>query len=323
MRARDAARGASAEPHLALGPGGEFDAIRAMLREWGTRAAGIGDDAAVLDVPAGERLVVSTDASVEKVHFRREWLSAEEIAARAVTAALSDLAAMAATPLGLLLALAVPESWEGEIAELARGVGDSAEHARCPIVGGNVTRADELSLTTTVLGSARVPLRRSGARAGDGVYVTGRLGGPGAALRALNSGRVADAHHMARFASPRARLAESRWLADAGATSAIDISDGLGADAAHLARASGVTIELEAALIPCVDGVSVEDALASGEEYELIVTFRDDAAPDATAFEARFGTPLTRIGGVREPGSEPVRVSGGRVDPVRGHDHLS
>lgn len=324
MTSRDAPPGAArAEPHLALGEGGEFDAIRVMLREWGTRAIGIGDDAAVLDVPAGDRLVASTDASVEHVHFRREWLSAEEVGARAATAALSDLAAMAATPVGLLLALAVPEDWDGEIAELARGVGSSAERARCPIVGGNVTRAGELSLTISVLGSARAPLRRSGARSGDNVYVTGRLGGPGAALRALNSGHVPDAHHMARFASPQARLAESRWLADAGATSAIDISDGLGADAAHLARASDVTIELDAALIPRVDGVRMDDALASGEEYELIVTFAVGAAPDPREFEAHFGVPLARIGNVVRAGSEPVRVSGARVDPVRGHDHLS
>lgn len=313
----------TAGPHLDLGAGGEFDAIRAMLREWGPRAIGIGDDAAVLDVPTGERLVVSTDASVEMVHFRREWLSAEEIGARAAVAALSDLAAMAATPLGLLLALALPESWDGEIAELARGVGDAAERVRCPIVGGNVTRANELSLTITVLGSARAPLRRSGARPGAGVFVTGRLGGPGAALRALSSGRVADAHHMARFAAPRARIAESRWLADAGATSAIDISDGLAVDAAHLARASGVTIELDAAMIPLVEGVSAGDALASGEEYELIITFPSGARPDTAELEARCGTPLTRIGSVREAGGEPVRVTGARVDPARGHDHLS
>jgi thiamine-monophosphate kinase len=202
-------------------------------------------------------------------------------------------------------------------------VGDAAERAACPIVGGNVTRASELSLTITVLGSVRAPLRRSGARVGDSVYVTGRLGGPGAALRALSSGRVADARHMARFTAPRPRIAESRWLADAGATSAIDISDGLAADAQHLARASGVMIELDATLIPRIDAVSVEEALVSGEEYELVVTFRGDSPPDSAAFETRFGTPLTRIGAVREPGSEPVRVTGARVDPARGHDHLS
>lgn len=314
---------AGSAPHLPLGDGAEFDAIRSMLREWGGRASGIGDDAAVLDVPAGQRLVVSTDASVENVHFRREWLSAQEIGARAATAALSDLAAMAATPVGLLLAFGLPEEWQSELMEIARGVGMSAERAHCPIVGGNVTRAAELSLGITVLGSADRPLRRKGAHPGDVVWVTGTLGGPGAALRALLAGQVPDAQHMKRFVSPAARLADARWLADAGASAAIDISDGLAADLAHLARASGVTAELELARVPCVRGVAPEDALASGEEYELLVTIPADAPPDTTAFSRRFGVPLTRIGVMREAGSEPVRILGARVDPARGHDHLS
>jgi thiamine-monophosphate kinase len=115
--------------HLPLGPGAEFDAIRRMLAEWGPLADGIGDDAAVLAVPPGRRLVVSTDAAVEGVHFRRGWLTAEEVGARAAAAALSDLAAMAAAPLGLLLALAVPESWQAELPDVARGGGAVAARA--------------------------------------------------------------------------------------------------------------------------------------------------------------------------------------------------
>ena len=311
------------ESHLPLGAGAEFDAIRAMLQEWGPRAAGIGDDAAVLDVPPGQRLVVSTDASVEGVHFRREWLSAQEIGARAATAALSDLAAMAAAPLGLLLALGVPESWENELVELARGVGISAARAQCLIVGGNVTRAAELSLTMTVLGAAERPLRRGGAHVGDEVYVTGALGGAGAALRALQSGRVPEAEHLRRFADPTARLDEARWLADAGATAAIDISDGLAADLAHLARASGLTAELSLESVPCVSGVSPDDAIVSGEEYEIAVTLPPSAPADATRFAARFGIPLTRVGVMRASTSEPLHIVDGRVDLARGHDHLS
>ena len=109
--------------HVPLGDGAEFDAIREMLAQWGDRAHGIGDDAAVLDVPPGEQLVTSTDASVEGVHFKRDWLSPVEIGGRATAAALSDLAAMAATPLGLLLALGVPDDWREELPELAGGVG--------------------------------------------------------------------------------------------------------------------------------------------------------------------------------------------------------
>ena len=237
--------------HFELGGRREFDVIRSMLGVWGPNAHGIGDDAAVLTVPEGHRLVASTDASFEGVHFRREWLTPREIGARAAAAALSDLAAMAATPLGLLLALALPQSWLPEIEEVARGVGELASRSRCPIVGGNLTRADVLSLTITVLGSAVSPLARAGARVGDVLYVTGQLGGSVSALQALTRGMpVRDADRQ-RFAAPRPRLDEARWLAERGASAAIDISDGLLADAGHLAAASAVAIELDPARYPC------------------------------------------------------------------------
>ncbi|MDB4882941.1 MAG: thiamine-monophosphate kinase, partial [Gemmatimonadetes bacterium] len=216
-----------------MGDGAEFDAIRRLLAIWESQAIGIGDDAAIVDIPAGERLVVSTDAAVENVHFRRAWLSAEEIGARATAAALSDLAAMAATPRGLLLALALPDHWRAELDALARGVGRVASATGCPIVGGNITRAAELSLTLTVLGSAVHPLERAGAVVGDDVYVTGTLGGPGAALRSWLAGGIPSPEDRARFASPMPRLHEARWLAALGAHAAIDISDGLLGDAAH------------------------------------------------------------------------------------------
>lgn len=311
--------------NIPLGTGREFDAIRALLARWGDRASGIGDDAAVLDVPAGEQLVVSTDASVEGVHFRREWLSPREIGGRAAAAALSDLAAMAAAPLGLLLALAVPDDRHDTLAELAEGVGKVAAREHCPIVGGNITRAlgDALSLTITVLGSTRTPLRRAAACVGDRVCMTGRLGGPGAALRELLAGRVPSAANFARFASPTPRIREARWLAERGAHAAIDISDGLLADATHLAAASEVTLSLELDHIRCVDGVLPAEAAASGEEYELLVTIPGDVRDLAREFETRFSVPLTTIG-VVEPASESaLRTHGVRVDPARGHDHFS
>jgi thiamine-monophosphate kinase len=309
--------------HLALGDGDEFDAIRAMLRVWGARATGIGDDAAVLSVPVGERLVASTDATIEGVHFRRGWLSAREIGARATAAALSDLAAMAAAPLGLLLALGVPEAWRSELDELAHGVGEMAASAQCPIVGGNVTRASELSLTISVLGSTARPLTRDRLRAGDVLYVTGLLGGPGVALDALLRGGTPDAGARARFAAPQPRLREARWLAERGARAAIDISDGLAADAGHLAQASGVGIVLALDAIPCMPGASAERAVASGEEYELLVSFSEDAPPDAAAFRETFGVPLSRVGRATEGAGVALTGRRGRVDPPRGHDHLS
>jgi thiamine-monophosphate kinase len=309
--------------HLTLGAGKEFDAIRAMLQVWGAQATGIGDDAAVVPVPAGESLVVSTDASFEHVHFRRGWLTPREIGARATAAALSDLAAMAATPAGLLLAIGVPPAWRGDLEALAHGVGETAAAAQCPIVGGNVTRAGELSLTITVLGTSVRPLERAGARAGDTLFVTGTLGGPGAALDALLRGATPRDVDRARFAAPRPRIAEARWLARHGARAAIDLSDGLVADAGHLAAASDVRVVLDLASLPCIEGISPESAASSGEEYELLVAFSPDAPPDTDAFRVRFGLPLTAIGRVTTGRGVSLEGGADRVDLPRGYDHLS
>jgi thiamine-monophosphate kinase len=309
--------------HLTLGTGVEFDAIRTMLQVWGQQATGIGDDAAVLTLPEGEALVASTDSSFEHVHFERGWLTPREIGARAASAALSDLAAMAATPAGLLLALGVPPTWRSELDALAHGVGEVAAAAMCPIIGGNVSRAGELSLTITVLGTSPRPLERSGARAGDTLYLTGTLGGPGAALDALQRGATPRDADRARFAAPQPRIAEGRWLANEGARAAIDLSDGLVADAGHLAAASDVRVVLDLGALPCVDGISAESAASSGEEYELLVAFQADTLPDTHEFRRRFGIPLTAIGHIATGRGVSLEGRGDRVDLPSGHDHLS
>jgi thiamine-monophosphate kinase len=308
----------------ALGPGREFDAIRAMVERWGARARGIGDDAAVLTVPRGDSLVASIDSSVEGRHFRRGWLAPQDIAYRAVVAALSDLAAMAARPLGVLVALAVPTSWREDLPTIAEGIGDAVERARTVILGGNLTDASELSITTTVLGSAFAPLARAGARAGDRVYVTGRLGGPGAAIAALASGGALPPSLLSAFARPVARIAEAIWLAEQGASAAIDISDGLAGDLAHLAAASKVAMEIDVDRIPTVAGIDALHALRSGEEYELVVT--SPRTLDGATFEQRFSIPLTEIGHVASAAdrSEVVLIANGqRVANPLGHDHFS
>ena len=316
-------RGAS--PTLPLGRGREFDAIRALLARWGDRAVGVGDDAAIVRVPRGDALLASVDTAIENRHFREDWLSPREIGFRAVTAALSDLAAMAAQPLGILLAIALPERWNAHLPAIADGVADAVVAAGTTILGGNLAAAEQLCLTTTVLGSAFAPLRRSGLRPGDGVYVTGRLGGPGAAIAAWNSGhRLHDAHRE-RFAHPVARLHEARWLADHGATAAIDISDGLAADLEHLAAASAVGLDIDLELLPLVDGVNGPvAAAASGEEYELVVGAPSGASLDPSEFERRFGVPLTAIGRAVPSDSGVVfRRGAERVAKPSGYDHLS
>jgi thiamine-monophosphate kinase len=305
-----------------FGPGREFELIRAFIDRWGSRAAGIGDDAAVLSPPLGTQLVVSTDASVENVHFRRDWLSAREIGYRAAASALSDLAAMAAEPLGLLAALSCPREWLGDLDEVMDGIGEAAERSGAPIVGGDLTAARELALTITVLGAAAEPVSRRGAQVGDGVYVTGILGGPLAATTALQGGREPAAAARERFARPTPRIREARWLANHGARAMIDISDGLVGDVAHIAAASGVHIVLELGPLPTVDDVTPAQAARSGEEYELVAVA--PTALDVTAFTREFGVPLTHVGRVEAgvPGVDTC-VDGVRVASAPGFSHFS
>ena len=310
---------------ISLGPGREFDVIRDLVRRWGTAARGIGDDAAVLDVPAGSRLVASTDATVENVHFRRPWLTPAEVGYRAATAALSDLAAMAASPIAMLVAMSIPVSWRSVVGEIADGLGDAARTFATPITGGNLTNGNDLALTVTVLGTTPFPLRRDAARPGDTLYATGTLGGPRCALAAWERGIQPAAAHRARFARPSARIREALWLAGHGATSAIDISDGLVADIRHMASASGVDACVELDAIPVVTGSSPSEAALSGEEYELVVA--TPAPIDEHAFARAFGVPLTRIGSLSIAGSDGplvrMRSHGRFVDLPGGHDHFS
>jgi len=307
--------------HTALGPGAEFALIDKLRKRWGALASGIGDDAALLAVPRGEQLVASTDSALEGVHFKRPWLTPKEIAYRAVTAALSDLAAMGARPLGVLVSLQLSTWARTNINGIADGIGDAAKLAGATILGGNMSRGDVLGITTTVLGHAFTPLKRTGARPGDIVYVTGALGGPAAALRALKAGKKPANPLRTRFARPVARIAEARWVAARGAVAAIDISDGLLGDAGHLAAASSVGIELNSSRVPLVKGATLKDALSGGEEYELLIVARAPIAEGA--FHSQFGLAITPIGRVVEGPARVKLDSAKRVAARGGHDHFS
>jgi thiamine-monophosphate kinase len=310
----------AANENIALGPGKEFDIVRSLLAEWGQSAERIGDDAAIIDVPKGEKLVVSTDTSLEGVHFRRDWLNHFEIGYRATAASLSDLAAMAARPLGLMIALTLPKADRSEARAIATGIREGASAVLCPIVGGDLSSGDVLSLTITALGSVARPISRAGAKPGQRVYVTGRLGGPAAALRAWNAGAQPSEQDRARFAHPIPRIEAAIGLAERGATSAIDVSDGLIADIGHLAAASKVCIEVDLARIPRLNGVSPLEAASSGEEYEIVVTGPEI---DVDQFSSEFGLDLTEIGRV-VAGSSGVALlnDGQRVTAPLGFDHF-
>jgi thiamine-monophosphate kinase len=308
--------------HTPLREGVEFDVVRRFLSRWGRSASGIGDDAAVLDATGEGNLIATTDSSVENVHFRRDWLTAHEVGYRAAASSLSDLAAMGASPIGILCAVVIPSSWLEESELIADGIADAARASSTVILGGDLSSGGELSITVSALGVARRPLLRSTAKHGDFVYVTGRLGGPSTAISTLLDGNVPAANHRDRFARPIPRIKEALWLAERGVAACIDISDGLIADLGHVAAASDVSISIDLERIPAIEGVSQLDAVASGEEYELAVTSSEEL--DAKEFVTRFGVELTRIGNV-SAGTEKLMLldHGVRIEPPPGYLHFS
>jgi thiamine-monophosphate kinase len=271
----------------------EFDRI-ARLRErfkQGTGAGvllGIGDDAALL-AAGGGKLALSVDCAVEGVHFERAFGPLATLAARAFSAALSDLAAMAALPCAALSSLILPaQLTEADFDSLIDGLAGASVRYACPIVGGNLASGRELSITTTVVG--RVPgdgLLRSGAQPGDRVCVTGSLGGAALGLRLLQRGAAARAPAFAlRWLDPQARIAEGQQLR-ALASAAIDVSDGALQDLGHICEASGLGAQLFADALPYEPGFvelcrelgedPVSLALCGGEDYELLYTVPHDA----------------------------------------------
>lgn len=293
---------------------------------------GIGDDAAVLASPPGAgELVWTIDAQVEGTHFRRAWVSWRDVGYRSYMAAASDLAAMGAEPVAALSALALPAAFtDEELAALADGQAEAAREVGAPVAGGNLARASELSVTTTLLGRAARPVLRSGARAGEGVFLAGAVGLAAAGLAALSK-NVHDACFdpcLAAWRRPRARIEDGRTIAGL-ASAAIDVSDGLALDASHLAEASGVRLVLDEALLRAHVGGPLEAAasalgrdpvdlaLHGGEDYALVAT---SAAASLPGF--------TRIGVVEAHGSEQSRVAlatpaGVRDLAPRGFDHFA
>jgi thiamine-monophosphate kinase len=315
-----------------LGPGREFDRVRRIAAALGTRATGLGDDCAVLE-SWDRALVVSTDVSVEAVHFRRDWLALEEIGWRATAAALSDLAAEGAEPAGVLVALTVPvAATDADVTAVMNGAGAAAGAVGAAVVGGDLSAGPAWSLAVTVIGWAARPVTRAGARPGDGIWVTGVRGGPRAALEAWRRNEPPDPLARAAFAHPTPRIAAGLWLAGHGARAMIDVSDGLGADAAQLAAGSDVAITLELERVPVAVaasgaarrlGIAPEQfAAESGEEYELLVALPENFDPALVPdLRQAAGVLLTRVGAVT-PGSG-LRARLGGVDvALAGYDHF-
>jgi thiamine-monophosphate kinase len=277
---------------------GEFatiDAIRRILGEppegSGVRI-GIGDDAAVLRATSGE-LVWTVDAQVENVHFRLDWLAPEDIGWRSFQAAASDLAAMGASPVGALSSLVLPAHFASEL-ELARGQAAASRSLACPLIGGNIARGAELSVTTTCLGRARRARLRSSASIRDEVWLIGDVGLAAAGLACLREPRCLEKMMRARagraartcieaWRRPRALVAEGVELGRC-ARSLVDVSDGLAADVGHIAEASGLAVILDEASLRAalrrelsvvarwLGATELEWALFGGEDYALCAT---------------------------------------------------
>jgi len=290
---------------------------------------GIGDDAAVLEPPPGEELVMTVDAVVEGVHFDRSF-SPEEIGYKALAVNLSDLAAMGARPLWALCALATRRGERAErLAGVGRGLAACARVHRVALVGGNVTRASELSLTVTVVGAVRPgrALTRAGGQPGDQVLVSGTLGDAAAGRR-----KGAPRALVERQRRPRPRLALGRALAPL-AHAGLDVSDGLLQDLGHLCAAAGLgaTVRLEALPLSLayrrLEGRRrrpLEAALAGGEDYELLVAVPPGRVRRARSLARKVGVRLTAVGELTPtPG---LRVVDARGEEYRlralGHDHL-
>jgi thiamine-monophosphate kinase len=273
---------------------------------------GIGDDAAVLAMRRGEEIVVTTDFSLEDVHFRRGWHAPEAVGHKCLARGLSDIAAMGARPLAAFLSLAVPAEWTRKgpsarswVDRFYDGLLALAEGWQVPLAGGDLAQSSggaraRAAADIVVVGAVERgrALLRSGARRHDALYVTGKLGGAAAELRALMQS-PRRFRHLTNAATehphffPQPRVGVGRPLVRRRlATAAIDISDGLSVDLEHLCEESGLGAEVDAALLPLGFNATLQDALHGGDDYELLFT----ADADAQVPRRIAGVPVHRIG---------------------------
>lgn len=318
--------GAAAGGGRTVGETGEFGLIAEVTARLAQSAAvqvGPGDDAAVLAAPDG-RVVATTDLLVEARHFRREWSSAYEVGRKAAAQNLADVVAMGAVPTALLVGLGTPPdlpvAW---VLELADGLRDECALLGASVVGGDVVRADQVTLAVTALGDLRgaTPVLRSGARPGDLVVLAGRLGWAAAGLAILGRGfrspkALVEAH---RRPEPPYRVALE--LARLGATSMVDVSDGLVSDLGHVAAASGVRIALERAALEMPEAMTDVARALNADPYTWVLTGGDDHAFAATVPPGTALPDAVRVIGAVQEGSG-VLVDGEQVAGSRGHDHF-
>lgn len=312
-------------PDATLADVGEFGLIAELvgLFPQGEQVlVGPGDDAAVLRVKTGH-VVVSTDLVVEGRHFRREWASAADVGHRAAAQNLSDVNAMGGRATSLTIGLAAPADLPAQWAlDFAQGFADECALVGASVVGGDLTRADEIVIAVTVLGACtQAPVLRSGARPGDVLAITGRQGWAAGGLAVLGRGFRSPRVLVEAYRRPEPPYDAGRVAAESGATAMIDVSDGLLADAGHVAADSGVAIDVHAAAfdvpepLQAVGAATGADSLSfiltGGDDHALLATYENvDAVPDGWAV----------IGSVGE--GSGVTVDGAEYEGAPGWTHF-
>jgi len=311
-------------PDATLADAGEFGLISALteLFSQGEQVlVGPGDDAAVLRVRTGH-VVVSTDMIVEGRHFRREWASAEDVGHRAAAQNLSDVNAMGGRATWLTIGLAAPADLPAQWAlDFARGFADECAQVGASVVGGDVTRADELVIAVTVLGACTsAPVLRSGAEPGDVLALCGRQGWAAGGLAVLGRGFRSPRVLVEAYRRPEPPYDAGRAAAEAGATAMIDISDGLLAEARHLAEESHVAIDVRREAFEVPEPLHAVAAATGADPLSFVLGGGDDHALLATFPSADVPEGWTVIGAVAE-GSE-VTVDGAAYDGPTGWTHF-
>jgi thiamine-monophosphate kinase len=328
---------------------GEFELIARLTRGEVPRAGvrlGVGDDTAILDIGSGYELLATCDVQVEGRHFTRDAGTPEQLGRRALAVNLSDIAAMGGEPLFALISLLLPPTLDVAFLDgLYAGLREEGRAFGVALVGGNVSGIrEELVIDITLLGRARAgaALRRDGARPGDALLVTGSLGAAAAGLALIARPDMVIAPDVRALVSrayhePTPRVREGQALAESGlVTAALDISDGLSGDVAHICERSHVGVLVREAALPIASatravaarvGRSVAElALHGGEDYELLFTAPPPAAPQLARVVAEAtGTPLTVIGTMTAPemGMRLARADGTQVTlHPRSWDHL-
>ena len=312
-----------------LGEVGEFGLIAAIALATRSGAGveiGIGDDAALVELPSGKALI-TTDMAVEGVHFRTDWSSAYEIGRKCAAANLADIAAMGGFTRAFVVAFAAPPHLSTEWAlQLTQGINDECEVEGASVVGGDTVRADSITISITAIGELssmiNAPVTRAGAQVGDLVYLLGQTGASAAGLEILSRGISTAPGLVALHKVPKPPYELAREFAALGATSMCDVSDGLVADLGHIADASGVTIEID------IDTLDISDLVTAAEELEVDPNEWAISGGEDHAFVGTLPATITppagaRLIGVVKARGEGAVISAGIALTGNGHDHFS